>query len=103
MKQAPGALIPWRGRRPFHLSGLPAGTPPLVLAGWWWRLRARAPFAVALSGALLFGVEACFRRRLIRCPASVARRTQATPPPCRHPPSHAAFHALRKTRIVLEH
>ena len=80
------ARCPLRAVNPSKETALPAAQACLsteVDAGRWWCLRAQAPFAVAWLPARHDGVdEAAFR--VPRCaPASVGRRTQVPPPPCR--------------------
>jgi hypothetical protein len=70
---------------PRHHQGVPAGMPPTVPAGWWWRLRSQAPFAVAQPMAWRSSVDAATARLARWSTASVGRRAQVPPPPCRHP------------------
>ena len=70
-------------RLPSHRRGIPAGTPPLPVAGRWWCLRAQAPFAVATPSLWHRGDDARGQGRPRPCPASVGRRTQAPPATCR--------------------
>src|SRR5258706_9212370 len=55
----------------------------VLAAGWRWRLRAQAPFAVSVTAWGHPRLDEATLRDPRWLPASVGRRTQATPPPCR--------------------
>ena len=75
---------PARPNRPPRNHRRPLAKGCTVLAaGWRWRLRAQAPFAVSVTTWVHPRLDEATLRDPRWLPASVGRRTQATPPPCR--------------------
>ena len=75
---------PARPNRPPRNRRRPLAKGCTVLAaGWRWRLRAQAPFAVSVTAWGHPRLDEATLRDPRWLPASVGRRTQATPPPCR--------------------
>jgi hypothetical protein len=70
-------------RRPCRRRSETWRAPQTSVARRWWRPRAQAPFADRLSSAHLVGDQATVDGAPGRSPASVGRRTRATPAPCR--------------------
>jgi hypothetical protein len=72
-----------RTPHPFVAGGIQPRAPLAVVAGRWWRPRAQAPFAARWLHVDHADVQATADGEPIRSPASVGRRTRATPATCR--------------------
>ena len=96
---ANGSCARTPNRQPRQPGGMARrGMPPKDETGRRWCPRAQAPFAVSSTYPGRNRVDAAARCSLRRGPASVGRRTGASPSPCRHDDSRPARYQQSATR-----